>query len=282
MNSETVKFAKEIIQQRIGLSLNGEIISGKNAELRLYPADIHPNESFFVSFFPGWRTAKTEFTPGKFSAQLISQMGKAGDENRNVFFTLANALDRHKAKIVFRVNGIECSLDNDSNWPETWQKIELQISSVPQVINADDAEQMKHLIIELVVPMFTMFVALIGAEETPSPATGELEGAAYQTMATKYERKKINREACIQLKGTRCTVCGLDFSEYYGQIGEGYIEVHHTTPVSMLGPDYRINILTDLEPLCANCHAMVHRQTPPIPSETLIKLIKDKNGEIIK
>ena len=29
-----------------------------------------------------------------------------------------------------------------------------------------------------------------------------------------------------------CEVCGLDFSERYGELGDGFIECHHTDPIA--------------------------------------------------
>ena len=50
----------------------------------------------------------------------------------------------------------------------------------------------------------------------------------------------------------------------YGSIAAGMIEAHHVTPVSELGPDYVIDPLDDLVPLCPNCHAVAHRRNPPL------------------
>ena len=44
----------------------------------------------------------------------------------------------------------------------------------------------------------------------------------------------------------------------YGEIGADFIHVHHTVPASQLGNNYQLDPLTDLVPLCANCHAMAH------------------------
>ena len=138
---------------------------------------------------------------------------------------------------------------------------------------------MQQLITDLVIPIFGMAVSLIGVEETKGSTEGEPEGNAIQTPATRYERKRVNREACIQLKGTRCMTCGFDFGTFYGPIGAGYIEIHHITPVSQIGSDYQIDIARDLVPLCANCHAMVHKENPPVPILRLSKLIQDRKGE---
>lgn len=58
----------------------------------------------------------------------------------------------------------------------------------------------------------------------------------------------------------RCEVCDFDFAHIYGALGEGYIEVHHVTPLYVSGT--RETKLDDLACLCANCHRMCHRSRP--------------------
>lgn len=61
--------------------------------------------------------------------------------------------------------------------------------------------------------------------------------------------------------GLRCRVCGFDFQVAYGDLGSGYVECHHDVPVSELRPGSRTRI-SDLTPVCANCHRMLHRRRP--------------------
>ena len=58
----------------------------------------------------------------------------------------------------------------------------------------------------------------------------------------------------------RCEVCAFDFAHTYGDLGDGYIEVHHVTPLHATGT--RETKLADLSCLCANCHRMCHRSRP--------------------
>lgn len=276
MNETLADLAVEIVRQRIGIATNVRLNQSEPTSLELFPADVHPNESFALRFTPGWRSAEVEFVPGRFASPLIAQMGMAGPDSQSLLAAFAHALDRKKNRLTFRVNGVDVSVFDTNEWPTAWTKIELSARSAPQVINADDIAQMRGLIIELLVPVFGMVVALIGVEETDTNLEGEAEGAPIQSIVTRYERKKVNREACIQLNGLRCAACGFDFGAFYGQLGAGYVEVHHITPISELGPSYRINISTDLVPLCANCHAMVHRENPPVPISRLIELISGR------
>lgn len=62
-----------------------------------------------------------------------------------------------------------------------------------------------------------------------------------------------------QKHGTACAVCGIDFEKVYGELGKGFIHVHHTVPIHTIGEEYTINPGKDLIPVCPNCHAMLHR-----------------------
>jgi 5-methylcytosine-specific restriction protein A len=68
-----------------------------------------------------------------------------------------------------------------------------------------------------------------------------------------------------------CEVCGFDFARTYGKRGEGFIECHHTLPVSeSLGVK---TSLKDLALVCANCHRMVHAQRPWLTLDELRGLL---------
>ena len=52
----------------------------------------------------------------------------------------------------------------------------------------------------------------------------------------------------------------MSFEDKYGEIGTGFIHIHHIVPISEIGKEYEINYKTDLVPVCPNCHAMLHRK----------------------
>ena len=53
------------------------------------------------------------------------------------------------------------------------------------------------------------------------------EGAKKTITVNSYERNHLARKKCIEHYGTSCTVCGFDFAKIYGNIGIGFIHVHH-------------------------------------------------------
>lgn len=101
------------------------------------------------------------------------------------------------------------------------------------------------------------------------------EGASKQVIQTRYERNPYAREQCLAHHGYACKVCTFDFEQQYGSLGHGFIHVHHLTPVSMAKSPHRIDPKKDLMPVCPNCHAMLHRQNPPLTIAELKQLIKE-------
>jgi hypothetical protein len=99
-----------------------------------------------------------------------------------------------------------------------------------------------------------------------------VEGASQQVLVNRYERSREAREKCINHYGAMCQVCRLDFSERYGEIGKGFIHVHHLRQLSEIGSEYVVDPIKDLRPVCPNCHAMIHRRKPPFTLEELRRL----------
>ena len=86
-----------------------------------------------------------------------------------------------------------------------------------------------------------------------------IEGAVRRVSVNAYERNPAAREACIEHHGVACAVCGMNFERLYGQIGRGFIHVHHLRDLAGIGKEYEVDPLNDLRPVCPNCHAMLHR-----------------------
>lgn len=91
-----------------------------------------------------------------------------------------------------------------------------------------------------------------------------LEGEAGEAQEKVYRERNIElRHACIDhfkaLHGGRivCECCGFDFAARY-DIQDEYIEVHHRFPFSHTEGEHPVDAITDLVPLCANCHRMIH------------------------
>lgn len=125
--------------------------------------------------------------------------------------------------------------------------------------------------------------AVTNADETAlvklpvtEPYEGE-EGGVIMRLHKRYERdpKLIaeKRKAAAATGNLACEVCGFNFKAAYGDLGEGYIEVHHTKPVHTLLTGTKTQ-LDDLALLCANCHRMAHRRRMPFSLAELITCVQ--------
>ena len=85
------------------------------------------------------------------------------------------------------------------------------------------------------------------------------EGHLKQVKLNKYERSSIARQKCIEQYGCICQICEMDFETTYGEVGKGFIHVHHLVPLYKVGKEYVVDYKKDLIPVCPNCHAMIHR-----------------------
>jgi 5-methylcytosine-specific restriction enzyme A len=105
------------------------------------------------------------------------------------------------------------------------------------------------------------------------------EGAVRKYYGKRYERDPANRKKAIELHGTKCAACGFDFEGHYGSRGKGFIEVHHTQPLSEVGKEKVIDPQSDLVPVCSNCHRMIHRRKNDVLSvEQLQEMIVNKEN----
>ena len=99
------------------------------------------------------------------------------------------------------------------------------------------------------------------------------EGAVRQILVNVYERSAELRRKCIEHWGTQCIACKFDFGSRYGHLGEGFTHVHHLTPLAETAANHEVDPINDLRPLCANCHAIVHRRRPALSLGELVAAI---------
>lgn len=101
-----------------------------------------------------------------------------------------------------------------------------------------------------------------------------IEGAERSITVNIYERDPNARRKCIAHWGLTCVTCGFDFLRVYGELGDGFIHVHHLKPLSEIGQRYELSPIEDLRPMCPNCHAMIHRSSPAMTIDELRRIIR--------
>lgn len=102
------------------------------------------------------------------------------------------------------------------------------------------------------------------------------EGAVTKIFVNKYERNPLARRMCIEHHGAFCKVCQFDFYITYGDVGKGYIHVHHIIPIASLGKEYTLVPEKDLIPVCPNCHSIIHKRKPIFSVEELKEIVEKR------
>lgn len=107
-----------------------------------------------------------------------------------------------------------------------------------------------------------------------------MEGQVIYRLHKYFERnssivgKKKSNE--LKLKGVlECEACSFDYKKAYGEIGNGYMECHHRTPLYQLDSKAKTT-LDDLALVCASCHRMLHRGTKLLEVGELKEQLKQK------
>jgi len=109
------------------------------------------------------------------------------------------------------------------------------------------------------------------------------EGMKKIVETSVYERSSKLRQIAIEYFTKEddiiCEACNFSFKKFYGNIGKGYIEIHHVKPVFKYQDeelDKTIETaLVNVVPVCSNCHRMIHRNWKnPLKIDFLIENIR--------
>lgn len=113
----------------------------------------------------------------------------------------------------------------------------------------------------------------------PKPAiprsTEQEEGKHVKREHIVISRNREARRLCIQHYGCVCAACEVSMSSTYGELGEGFIEVHHRKPIHLFDESHIVDPVDDLIPLCPNCHSMIHKLKDVGDLDTLKKIIQE-------
>lgn len=100
------------------------------------------------------------------------------------------------------------------------------------------------------------------------------EGKHKEILQTRYERNPQARKTCLKHHGYSCKICDFNFENFFGEVGKGFIHVHHINPISDIRREYEIDPKNDLIPVCPNCHAIIHTKKPAFTIEEIKRIRK--------
>lgn len=272
-------FLKRCVAEETGLAF--EVTQGQSAEgERFYTLCLESHSAdhtFLIRVILEWRRLKVSFEPGKFARDLLSSMASADQAGKAAFTSVLAHCTDQGAAVQLQVNGVPLAFNSPEVWKRDWERFRLTINKGPLESGPGSDESAPEIIglwTQRMVAAVAAILPLESGQATHDLGTdGYPEGMLSRVMVNRYERDSRNRAAAIALHGSHCKACEMEFGSRYGEVAAGYIEIHHLTPVSQLGPDYVLNPETDLVPLCPNCHAIIHRRNPPFSVADLRKML---------
>lgn len=234
----------------------------------------------------------TKLRLGDFSRGLLDLFASSRPEWRESFEFISETIFEQGGDMLLEINQKQIIEGKKIVWPdESWSSMSLTLNSTPlaasegELINrdlSDEVSRWMQLTLALVVSLIeetdfspSSLKDLIQPEEMSQIP----EGKKVKMEVNRYERSKKNRLQCISIHGAICQVCDLDFKKRYGEIGKGFIHVHHVTPLHKLGENYFLNIKKDLVPVCPNCHSMIHKRNPPYEVDELREIFKQQTNQ---
>jgi 5-methylcytosine-specific restriction protein A len=106
------------------------------------------------------------------------------------------------------------------------------------------------------------------------PQSGE-ESRRYRWHLRAEGRNGRLAKLAKNAQGYRCQACGRDYVEELGPIGKGCVDAHHLTPFSELDErPVALDPAADFAIVCANCHRLIHSETPPLLPDQVARLLR--------
>ncbi len=185
----------------------------------------------------------------------------------NEAYNCLNANKKHRGRAKQKVTLISSGEEKEMEVSPHLNIYTHAWSSIP--ISEEDAKSKLHEAFSRLNPLYDFVKersrdlqsAKIYPDELDNPES-LFEGIKKTVLVNSYERNPKARKKCIEHYGAQCVVCGFNFEKVYGNIGFGFIHVHHLTQLSDIGRGYEVDPIKDLRPVCPNCHAMLHQKNP--------------------
>jgi 5-methylcytosine-specific restriction protein A len=115
--------------------------------------------------------------------------------------------------------------------------------------------------------------------EVPDEARTGTESKRYRWHLRAEGRNRAVVRRAKELRDYSCQVCGRRFVDEFGELGKRCVDAHHLSPFSELDSRPRnLDARTDFAVVCANCHRMLHSETPPVAPEELARWLADETA----
>lgn len=245
-----------------------------NGAYELRFADLEPKQAFKLVIQRHWKSTEIRFVADPFASKTLGFLASEAYAKREQILNLMESSRGSYSDCTIRINGVPL-FELTGVEPNAKLEISIELLSAESSIELGLITDSEAQFVSFSVGLVALLLPIPPSRYTnPDEVSGYPEGSVSHVLVNKYERDPRNRRLAIQIHGSKCMACGFDFEKVYGPVGSQYVVIHHTTPVSEMGPHYTVNPLTDLVAICANCHAMAHRRNPPFTVHELQELMK--------
>jgi 5-methylcytosine-specific restriction protein A len=271
---------KEVVSRltsHLGVELRAELISRDPVNIEIRFDGVSETEFIHFCLTRQWASTTITLVPDIFGLEAWKMVGSDLARNTEKIKNFLNNNMSSVSEVRFNLGGspIQNFQGTKKETDLTWS-FEADILISNSLIGDGLVSESEYDLIKYSLEIFIPFLPIsFDSFTSPDEVAGYPEGASTKVLVNKYERSVKNRKICIAHYGSICQACGFDFALKYGEIGDGFIIVHHIVPVSKIGPNYVIDPITDLVPLCANCHAIIHRNDPPLSISDLKSKLKN-------
>lgn len=233
------------------------------------------SDTFHLQISRSWKTTKIEFIPGVFGSRIANYLCQEVLNHKSKLLNILQGSPFSISHYLLEIDSHNFQLVDELDLNPHMLRFEVEAMTSESSIEHGLLNEIEANLLEVAASVFiTLLPKPLNQYTTPEEVIGFPEGATSQVLVNKYERDPRNRAAAIAVHGYTCLACGFDFHANYGGLGNDFIVVHHVVPVSLLGANYIIDPSKDLITLCANCHAMIHRQDSPLSLDQLISILR--------
>jgi hypothetical protein len=106
-----------------------------------------------------------------------------------------------------------------------------------------------------------------------------LEGFKREVTRELRARNRSVVEEAKRRFGVTCVVCGFNFGNFYGPSAHGFIEGHHLEAMATYHGPRKVTA-SQIRPVCANCHRMLHRGKQLLSIERLKRMIREEGTPV--
>ena len=257
------------------VEIDGQQIRDGNYEITISPAGMDRRSNFVTKFVLAWRSISFDFELGSYATSIVDNIKNADDRMKSLFNSMCSEISEDQGSLIISLDGAQLSDTDVFEWPREWNVISINCR-IQDEVEVDRGEYSETVVLPWISRLWGLSLALIHTQETDMQ--GEDEGSTLYRLSKQYERSPKNRKDCIAYHGLDCKVCGMNFKDIYGELGENFIHVHHIVPLSEMENSYKLNPREDLVPLCPNCHAMVHRHDPVLLPDELKEILRQEDS----